>query len=452
MEKGDRPIRAGKIAGDEALRGEATKREISAWCLYDFANSSYTTIIITVAYSVYFTNIVAPDGGERLWGWGYSASMLIVALISPYLGALSDAGGYKRRFLTAFTLICVISTSLLYFVEGGMVLLGLSLLIVSNVGFSGGMHFYNSFLIDISTKDNIGRISGYGWGVGYIGGLISLLIVFPFIKGGFTEENLLSYRTSFLVTGLFFLVASLPTLLMLKERRYKSGLAPGKVGGYGREAVTRLKVTFQEIRRFKELLKYFAAYLIYTDGINTIIVFSGIYANKVLGFTPVDLIIFFIVMQISSALGALILGPLSDKIGQKRTIDITLIVWILVSIGAYLVETKAEFYMIGLVAGAGLGANQSVSRSLLGLFTPHGKNGEFFGFFATVGKFAAVFGPIIYSEVASITGSQRGAVLALSLFFIVGLIVLQSVDEEGGIEGAKNFEADKGVELNGTQR
>ncbi|MCK4846527.1 MAG: MFS transporter [Deltaproteobacteria bacterium] len=422
-------------------KAKATKGEIFAWCLYDFANSSYSTVIITVAFSIYFTTIIA-DGagmgdGARLWGRTYAVSMLIIAVVSPLLGAIADDRGLKKRFLTAFTLLSVVATALLFFVGRGDITLGVILFTLSNIGFNGGMHFYNSFLIDISTKDNIGRISGYGWALGYVGGLIALVIVFPLIRGGLIEANLTSYRLSFPVTAAFFLICSIPTLLYLKER---DGFHHRpRIGSTVRSAFGRIKTTFHEIKNFRELTKYFFAYLIYTDAVNTVIIFSSIFAHQVLGFTPAELIKYFIITQVAAAIGALVFGSIADKLGAKRSITITLVIWIGVIVGAYLVETKSGFYLIGLVAGTVLGANQSISRTLLGLFTPKGKNAEFFGFFALVGKLAAIIGPLVYGEISAYTGSQRIAILSLAAFFLVGLIILQTVDEEAGITASKSF-------------
>ncbi len=429
------------------MNKKTSKKEIFAWCLFDFANSSYTTVIVTVAFSIYFTSVVASgEDGTRLWGWGYSVSMLIVALMAPLLGAVADSGGYKKKFLLYFTLLCVTTTALLFFVEEGDIILGLFIFALSNIGFSGGMHFYNSFLIDISTKKNISRISGYGWALGYLGGLLALILIYPLIKDGFVEENLFKYRMSFIVTALFFSLFSIPIFIFLKERVQKKkhkaedGGKKNSFFSHLSDGTKRLKETIHELKKFRELLKYFFCYLLYTDAVNTVIVFSAIYGSLVLGLSPGELIIYFIITQISAALGAFLSGPATEKVGTKNVISITLVLWIAVVVAAFFVQTKEGFYLIGLTAGAVLGANQSVSRALLGSFTPHGKNAEFFGFFALVGKFAAIIGPVFYGEVASATGSQRLAVLSLGLFFLAGLIMLQFIQVEKGIRAADDFE------------
>lgn len=423
--------------------GPATTREIWAWAFYDFANSSFTTLIVTVAYSVYFVQVVAaPLAGpgrealpERVWFWGYALSMLVAAVLAPVLGALADARACKRRFLLWSTLVCVAGTALLALVGRGDVWAGLILFGVANVAFDLGFLFCSAFLVEITTPDRLGRISGYGWALGYAGGLLSLALAYPFISGGFAEDNLASYRASFTVTAAFFLLASLPTLLWLQERAVPQ---PGAAGlSPWREGFARLAATAAQVGRYRDLFSYLIAYLIYTDAVNTVIVASAIFANKVLDFSPRDLIIYFLVTQVTAGLGAAGFGLLADRLGLKRTISATLVCWILLVAGAALVRTHAQFYAIGLAAGAVLGANQATSRALLGRFTPAGRQAEFFGFFSVTGKFAAVIGPLVYGEVTVWAGSQRWAVLSMALFFALGLLLLRTVDERRGVEAAR---------------
>lgn len=416
----------------------AGTKELLAWCLYDFANSSFTTLIITVAYSVYFVQVVARDLGgataERVWFWGYAVSMLLAALLSPPLGALADARAAKRPLLIASTLVCVACTALLFFVERGHVRLGLLLFGLANIAFELGFLFCSAFLVEITTPATMGKISGYGWGLGYAGGLLSLALAYPFIAGGFTEENLTRYRTSFVVTAGYFLVASLPTLLWLRERAVPQPSAAGASAWH--DAFARLAATARTIARYRDLLWFLAGYLVYTDAINTVVVASAIFANKVLDFSPADLIIYFLVTQVTAGLGAVGFGLLADRVGSARTIGLTLLIWIGVVGAAAAVQTHAQFYAIGLVAGAVLGANQATSRALIGRFVPPGKQGELFGFFTVTGKFAAVIGPVVYGEVTAWTGSQRWAVLSMALFFLIGLLLVRRVDEARGMAAA----------------
>ena len=414
---------------------ENKTKEIWAWCFYDFANSAFSTIIVTVAYSIYFNQVVAKDQNpEAWWGWGYGISMLLIGLISPVLGAIADHTDSKKRFLIGFTLLSVLATAFLVTVKEGDLWLGIVLFAVGNIGFNGGLTFYNAFLKELSKDENMGRISGYGFALGYIGGFVSLILVFPLIRGGFAPGNLMSYRLSFLVTAAFFLVFSLPAFFLLKKSRSAVPRLSG--GSYLKIGFQETWKTLHEIRRYKELFKFFLAYLVYNDGINTIIVFAGIFAAAVLGFTPQDLVIYFIVMQVSSSLGAYGFGFVTDWIGAKRTILITLTIWILLVSWAFLVASKTEFYFLGLIAGVALGSNQSASRTLLGRFAPKQKAAEFFGFFALTGKLAATIGPPVYGMIALSTGSQRWAVLSIAVFFLVGWVLLLTVNERAGIQAA----------------
>lgn len=395
---------------------------------------------MTVAYSVYFIQVVAadvspPGMAERLWFWGYALSMLVVALVAPVLGALADIRANKRRVLIVSTLLCVVSTALLWLVARGDVTLGLLIFGIANIGFDLGFVFCSAFLVELVPPQQMGRLSGYGWGFGYVGGLLSLALAYPFIAGGFAEANLATYRLSFVVTALFFLVGTLPTFLYLQERAQPRPVTVGL--SVWRMVTMQLSDTARHLASYRDLKRYFIAYLIYSDAINTVIVASAIFANKVLDFTPGDLIIYFLVTQITAGLGSVGFGVVADRIGAVRSITITLLVWIGLVIGAAAVQTHLQFYLLGLVAGAALGANQSVSRTLLGRFTPLGRQGEFFGFFSVAGKFAAILGPIVYGEVTAWTGSQRWAVLSMAVFFFVGLAVFLGVDERRGMAAAQ---------------
>lgn len=417
----------------------AGPREIWAWCLYDFANSSFSTLIVTVAYSVYFVQVVAHPLGqngtaERIWFWGYAISMLVAAVLSPILGALADVRAAKRPFLIGSTLICVACTALLSFVHAGDVWMGLALFGVANIAFDLGFLFCSAFLVELATSENMGRISGYGWGLGYVGGLLSLALAYPFIRGGFSEANLPFYRMSFAMTAAFFLLASLPTFFWLRERATPQPKSAGESAW--RQGFVRLASTARQFRRYRDLFAYLIAYLVYTDAINTVIVASAIFANKVLDFSPADLIIYFLITQVTAGLGAIGCGVLADRIGAKHTISLTLLAWIALTGAAALVQTHAQFYVIGLLAGAVLGANQAISRALLGRFTPAGRQAEFFGFFSVTGKFAAVVGPLVYGEVTAWTGSQRWAIVSMAVFFAIGLVALQPVNEQRGMAAA----------------
>ncbi len=414
-----------------------TPREILAWCFFDFANSSFAILILTLGYSVYFVQVVASTSDfnpEQLWSWGYACSMFVVALCAPILGATADATAKKKRWLAMCTALCVVSTASLFFVLPGDVWFGLIVFGLANIGFDLGFMLYSAFLVEISTRSNMGRISGYGWAFGYLGGLLALGLAYPLLKEGLGAENLVSYRLSFVLTALFFFIASIPTFLYLKERATLHPLIPEQ--SLWKIGFQRLRHTYGEITRLKELFKYLIAYLIYTDGINTVILFAGIFASRVLEFTPAELIFYFLIVQISAGIGAYVFGSIVDRYGPRRTILVTLIIWVGIAVGAYFVQTTAQFYVLGLIAGAALGSNQSASRTLIGYFTPREKVGEFFGFFSVSGKFAAMIGPLIYGQITTIAGSQRPAILAMAGFFLIGGAILWTVHEQDGIHAA----------------
>jgi UMF1 family MFS transporter len=397
-------------------------KNIFGWIMYDFANSSFTTIIVTVVYSKYFVQHVVNQGelGTALWGRAVAISMLLVALSAPVFGAVADYSRAKKKFLFYNTYLTIIFTALLYFVRAGDITRGIVFFVIANFGFNSANVFYNALLPDVSARSDMGKVSGWGWSVGYIGGMISLAMVLPLVHNHWT-------RWTFPVVAFFFAVFSLFTFIMLKEVR-----RPSKRTNYVKTAVKRIATSARHIKNFRQLLKFIISYLIYNDGIVVIISFASIYGASRFGMSTKQLITFFIMMQPSSMLGAAIFGYVLDKIGPKRTITISLILWLGVLAGAFFCATVSQFYMVGIVAGLAIGSSQSSSRTMLALLTPSDKMGEFFGFYAFTGKMSAIIGPLVYGEIARITGEQRWAILSVSLFFIIGLIILQTVNEAQG--------------------
>ena len=311
------------------------KREIFGWAMFDFANSSYTTVVVTVAFSVYFTQLVAPAArADFLWSVGVTVSNALVVVLAPLVGAVADDSGRKKQFLFASYLVCVAGTASLWFVLPGMVGLGLLLFIVSNIAFSFGENFAGAFLPEISTPQNIGRISGFGWGLGYFGGLACLLAIFPFLRGDFVAENLHQLRLSWLVTAAFFLVAGIPTFLLLRERAPRGPRR--SLAGHARVGYERVAATVRALRHFSQLARFLAVFFVFTCGLAAVIYFSAIYAKRTLGFGAAELIVLFLVVQVSSAAGALGFGWLQDRLGAILTIRITLVLWIGVCVGRLL--------------------------------------------------------------------------------------------------------------------
>jgi UMF1 family MFS transporter len=423
----------------------ATKREIWSWAMFDFANSSYTTVIVTVAFSVYFTNRVAPEGkGDFYWGLGISISNLIVLALSPIVGAIADDSGRKKLFLAGTWLTCVIGTALLWFVTPGQVELGLALLILSFLGFSFGENLAGAFLPEISTPDNIGRISGFGWGLGYFGGLACLVATQPLLDD---EANLAHIRLAWLVTALFFFLAAIPTFLFLRERVPRGTKTPLE---YVQAGFSRLRETASSVRRFSELARFLAVYLFYYAGLSAVVAFAAIFANRTLGFAQKELTWLFILLQLSAAAGAFLFGALQDRLGSVRTIQITLVLWVVVCLGTWAcgegqeevlagLTGKQLFWGVAMFSGFGIGSLQSASRALVGLFAPPEKSAEMYGFWGLAGKAGYVLGPLTFGLISSATGSQRVAILSVAVFFILGLIGMAFVDERRGIAEARSW-------------
>jgi UMF1 family MFS transporter len=422
-----------------------SRREIFGWAMFDFANSSYTTVIVSVAFGVYFTRLVAPQGkGDALWSFGIAVGNLIVLVLSPIVGAIADDSGRKKLFLFFTYALCVTGTAALWFATPGRVDLALTLFVISFVGFSFGENLAGSFLPEISTPQNIGKISGLGWGLGYFGGLASLALVFPLLKGDFKLENLANLRLAWLVTALFFLLAALPTFLFLRERAPRG---TSTIARYVRDGFIRLGQTARSARHFSELIRFLCVFFLYSAGLTSVIAFAGIFAANTLGFTSKELFLLFIVLQLSSAGGALGFGAIQDRLGAPRTIQVTLVLWVLVCAGVYLVQTKGAFWGVALCAGLGIGSLQSASRALVGLFAPPEKTAEFFGLWGLAGKSAYMVGPLIFGLISSGTGSQRIAILSTAAFFVLGLIGMGFISEKRGLAAAQAWHERVGEHL-----
>jgi len=353
--------------------------------------------------------------------------MIIAAALSPVLGAASDYSHRRKRFLIAFSMLCVLGTAILYWIKQGMILPGMLVFIGANVGFEGGYTFYDAFLPEIAPKYIYGRVSGYGFGMGYLGALSILAVAFPFIKGGFYPSNINSFRESFLMAAGFFAVFAVPAFIALRDH---TGQYHRKLP-YFRLGFRRAVRTLRRLGKYKSLSKFLLAFFFYIDGVNTVIFFSALYARGTLGFAPVEVIIFFIVAQTTAILGSVIFGILTDHWGPKRSITITLFMWIVVVLSAFFIQTKEQFYIIGLFAGAAIGSSQSASRSLMALLTPPEHAAEFFGFYDGIaGNASAIMGPLTFGAISSFTGSQRFAVLSVLIFFVTGLILLRQVKVE----------------------
>jgi MFS transporter, UMF1 family len=404
-----------------------SRGRIFAWTLFDFANTAYSVIIVTVVYSTYFTTQVA-GGREDLWGLTVSLSMILAAAIAPPLGVAADYARNKKRFLLLFTLASIISTGLMFFVQTGMILVGMVLFIIANVGFEGGIVFYDAFLPSITSRRSYGRVSGYGFAMGYLGALAVLFIVSLILPDALDPSYFFYVRLSFVVAAAFFLVFSIPMFIWVPEP-VSAQQKPRDIIRTGfRQAARTFRELFLE-RKNPSVARFLIAFFIYNDAILTIIAFAAIFAKTILNMSVKETIVFFAIVQTSAVTGSFLFGFLTDKIGPKKTITITLVLWFIITVGAYFVTTIAAFYVVALGAGAAIGSSQSASRSLMALLTPKEREAEYFGFYdGFCGKASAAVGPYLYGVVALLT-NQRVAVLFISLFFLVGLILLQGVVE-----------------------
>jgi len=419
------------------------KQSWFGWCMYDWANSAFATVILSAVLPVYFVSLVPEDGATislfgfthtfraaALWGYAVSCSMLIVAITSPYLGSLADRWSKHRRFLFAYCLIGCLCTSLLFFATPGRYLLALILFITANIGFAGGNVFYNAFLPKLAQNHELDRLSSKGFAYGYAGGGIALLLVFGIIQGysflGFPDKGAAS-RAGFLLTGIWWFVFAVPTY-----RYVRVPASPvivdkpqGGIRGYFR--------IFTEIKKYPSLLLFLVAFLFYNDGIQTIIVVAAIFAREELALSQGTILACFLMIQFVAMPGTLIFGRLAEVYGAKRSLYLALTLFIVVTIFAYFMNTAWEFWLLGFIIALILGGSQAVSRSFFSSLIPKGKHAEFFGFYAISTKFASVFGPLLFALIIDLTGSARLSILALTFFFIIGIILLTRVNTENEI-------------------
>ena len=395
------------------------RKQVLSWCLFDFANSSYSAVIAAVVFQVYFINrIVGNEGGrgDLWWGTAISASMLAVSLSSPFLGGIADHAGLRKRLLAFYTYLCVVAVASFALLTPGAALAGFVLIVVANIGMEGGLVFYNSFLPQIAPPDHHGRVSGWGFGVGYAGSILSLLIALPLAKAG-------RFDAIWFMVAAFFALFSLPAFLFLPRDR-RSGMTACEAGTVGARKAWE---TLRDIWSRKEPRKFLIAYLIYEDGVNTVIVFSSSLAATTFFFDQAELIGLYLVVQVTALAGAFLLSKPTDTWGPKKVVLLSLVLWSGVAVSAFFVAQKSAFWAIACTAGLGLGTVQAGTRAFFTQFIPRGKEAEYFGVYALVGKSSAVVGPLVFGQVSAVFGSQRPAILSIAAFFVIGLVLLSQV-------------------------
>ena len=404
------------------------KRHIISWTLFDFANSSYSAVIASVVFPVYYANTIVGNEtglGDLWWGRAISLSMALVAISSPFMGGIADYGGIRKRFLLLYTALSVSAVASLSILEKGMVFEGFVLIIAANLGMEGGLVFYNSFLPRIAPQEYQGRVSAWGFMVGYTGSIISLLFALLLMRAG-------RFEATWLMVAVFFAMCSIPAFLFLPaDTKGKFSLAHAGIKGF-RYTLKTLK----EIWGRKEPRKFLISYLLYEDGVNTVIVFSSIFAATTLDFKPQELIALYLIVQTTALLGALVMAKPIDLWGPKKVVIISLFMWTSVAIIAFFVMTKIQFWILASFAGLGLGTVQAATRAFYTQFIPEGREAEYFGVYSLVGKSSAILGPLIFGQVSATFGNQRPAILSVAAFFLIGMLILRTV--RGGGPNMKN--------------
>ena len=422
---------------------KAPQREIISWAMYDFANSGYTTVVLTAVFNAYFVGVIAHESNNGdatlIWTINIAIANLLVLLTAPIIGAIADHSVLKKRFLAITTVGCVLFTAALATTGPGDVWLASILIILSALLFHSGENLISAFLPEISTPENMGRTSAFGWTIGYIGGLIVLGLCLLYVnyaqsKGESADQFV---PVTMLIVAAAFGLSSLPTFLWLKERGKQH---PRDNISFVSIGFQRLRNTFTHARHFQDLFRFLITVFIYHCGIQTVVVLAAIYAQEVMGFTTQDSIVLILIVNITAAIGAFLFGRIQDKIGSKTTLFMTLTLWIVALVFAFFTEDRFSFWIVANLVGLSLGASQSAGRALVGIFSPVERSGEFFGLWGLATKLSAVVGPLVYGLITSLSGgNHRYALLTTALFFVLGMLMLITVDENRGKEAAASI-------------
>lgn len=426
---------------------ENKKKIQRSWMLYDFGNSAFATTIMAAVLPVYYSSVAASGLEEGLatsyWGYSQSISVLIVAVLAPILGAISDFSAAKKKFLQFFAFMGIIASVLLFFVGDGDYILASVLFIVGSIGFSGANIFYDGFLPEIAKEDEIDRVSSGGFAFGYIGGgvllTVNVLMILNPVWFGLTDTAMAS-RVSFITVGIWWLIFSIPLIKNIKEEknvymeRNRSYIAIG---------FSRVGNTLKEIKQYKQLVIFLVAFWLYNDGISTIIRMATIYGSEI-GIAQNDLIIALLITQFVGIPFTFFFGWLASVITAKKALNITLFVYLGIVILGYFMNSALHFYILAICVGMVQGGAQSLSRSIFGRMVPANKHAEFFGFYGISSKFAAVIGPFMFAFIGQITGNSRLGIMSLIFFFIIGIFILRFVDIDQGMRDAKRLTDPKG--------
>jgi UMF1 family MFS transporter len=413
---------------------EIRRKDVLAWAFYDFGSSAFNTLMLTFIFNRFFVEVMAGDytRGTVMWTRAVNISAVVVALMTPLLGAIADYSARKKLFLVTFALQSIVFTVLLFFVGPSAALPAAIIFVFANIGFEAANVFYYAFLPEVTTQPTIGRVSGFGYFVGYIGGLLSLAIGLVLVRT-LSNDEYMNVRVTFLLVAIWYLVFSLPMFFMVKERSVRQQIT----GGYLRHGFARLAETLQHTRRYKEAGKFLIARMIYNDGLTTIIAMASVYAGAVLNMALEQVLMMGIALNVAAGLGALTFGYVDDRIGGKRTIMISLVLLSAAGVIGVVTTSVAGFWVAATLIGLMMGPNQSASRSLLSKMVPAHKQAEFFGLFSFSGKLSSLFGPLVYGMVVARTENHRYAMASIIVFFLIGMAVLTTVRESEGIALAR---------------
>lgn len=412
----------------------ASRRAVFAWCLYDWGNSAFPTVIATFLFSAYFTTAVAPTDaiGTALWGQATALVGIAVALASPVLGAIADQGGRRKPWIAVLSAVSIVATALMWFVtpDPSAILLALILYGVASFGFELALVFYNAMLPDLAPDDRLGRVSGWGWGLGYFGGLACLALGLALVQPdpapfGLDRAQAEHARAVAFVVAFWYAIFALPLFFFTPDR--PSGGIPVAVAV--RSGLAALAGTLKRLPRYRNVLRFLIAKMLYIDGLNTLFAFGGIYAAGTIGMTLEEVLLFGVIINIASGLGAFLFAWVDDWIGAKPTIVIALLALILFGGAILLVEDKTWFYGLAMGIGAFLGPTQAASRSMMARLAPRELTTEFFGLYALAGRATAFLGPFVLGWVTLLADSQRAGMATILPFFAVGLLLLLGVRE-----------------------
>ena len=426
------------------LMEDATPREAWAWAMYDFANSGYTTVVITAVFNAYFVAVVAQRAPWATLAWTatLAVSYALIVLTAPLVGAWADARAAKKRLLAFTTAGCVIFTAALYFTGPGTLAIAVVCIIASNFFFGTGENLIAAFLPELAKSRAMGRVSGWGWGLGYLGGLLSLGACLAWLSQAKSagRETAQAVPETMLITAALFALASLPTFLFLRERAVPQSPA----GGIAHTAWSRLAATLHRARRFRDLSRFLVCTLFYQAGIAAVITLAAIYAQEAMHFSTHDTLVLILVVNLTAACGAFGFGYLQDRIGHVRAIALTLCGWILMVTLAWLAEGATLFWVAANIAGLCMGASQSAGRAMVGLLAPPSRLAEFFRLWGFAVKLASIFGPLTYGLVNWLSGgNHRQAILFTGAYFVVGLLLLSGVNMARGRRAALRSEREE---------